>query len=45
MTPYIHFEPYIIELYQLREISRKWFNGFLEIATMVAISHTCKSYA
>jgi hypothetical protein len=42
MTPYVHFEPYIIEHYQLREISRKWLNGFLEIATMVAISHTCR---
>jgi hypothetical protein len=45
MTPYIHFEPYIIEHYKEREISRKWPNGFLEISTMVAISHTYKSYA
>jgi hypothetical protein len=41
MTPYVHFEPYIIEPYQLSEISRKLPNGFLEIVTMIAISHTC----
>jgi hypothetical protein len=41
MIPYIHFEPYIIQPYQLSEISRKLHNCFLGIATMIAIPHTC----
>jgi hypothetical protein len=42
MTLYVHCEPYVIKAYQLSEISRKLHNGFLEIATMVRISHTCR---